>query len=368
MKKIAIVQRHVTDYRINFYNDLHNKLKNKNYFLKVYAGKTGSNHENKFLNCGIDNLNCGEKVKNISFFNSIYWQNIFFKLQKYDLVICEQANSTLINYPLILWKTISNKSPRFAYWGHGLSLDKQSSKLSTFIKKNLAKKADYWFAYTEHTKSVLIDLNIQEEKITVVNNSIDLKSTHNIIESKKSDFKSTETKNVVVCSRLVKSKRIPFIIEACEIAKRKIKNLKLIIVGDGPENESIRLICKNKNWVEMKGSLFGLNKSKALIEGDIMCLPSHVGLSILDGFSAKLPVLVADFKNHCPEISYFKNNYNGIMTDTNVKSYASKMVYILENNDILKRFSSNAFKTSKKYSHEKMVNNFCNGITKCLQD
>ena len=45
-----------------------------------------------------------------------------------------------------------------------------------------------------------------------------------------------------------------------------------------------------------------------------MALPSHVGLSIIDGFAAGLPVLVANFDNHCPEIAYLEENVNGLMT------------------------------------------------------
>ena len=34
----------------------------------------------------------------------------------------------------------------------------------------------------------------------------------------------------------------------------------------------------------MKGALFGIKKAETLINSDIFLMPSHVGLSILDGF------------------------------------------------------------------------------------
>ena len=63
---------------------------------------------------------------------------------------------------------------------------------------------------------------------------------------------------------------------------------------------------KDNPWIEMKGALYGKEKAKVLLKGDLMALPSHVGLSIIDGFAAGLPVLVANFDNHCPEIAYLE--------------------------------------------------------------
>ena len=59
VKKIAIVQRVVTDYRVNFFNTLNDLLNNENIELTVYAGN-GRNSE-KFKD-GLEEIKCARRV------------------------------------------------------------------------------------------------------------------------------------------------------------------------------------------------------------------------------------------------------------------------------------------------------------------
>ena len=118
----------------------------------------------------------------------------------------------------------------------------------------------------------------------------------------------------------------------------------------------------------MKGALFGIKKAETLINSDIFLMPSHVGLSILDGFAAGLPLLTSNFKNHCPEISYLKNNINGMMTDKNIKEYGAGIIKLLKNEKKLNKMSKEAFRTSQQFTLEKMTENFANGIIISLKD
>ena len=227
-------------------------------------------------------------------------------------------------------------------------------------------KVDFWFGYTELTRKILYDLGIPKDNISIVNNSIDLDCVIN--ERNKKIKKNKEYKTVVFCSRLYKNKALPFVIKGCEIAKNKIPNLRLIIIGDGPEKKQVLKLAKNKPWIEMKGSLYGKDKAKNLVKGHIMVLPSHVGLSILDGFAAGLPVITSDFKNHCPEISYFKNNVNGLLSTKKVDDFANKIAFLFENPDILSSMSHEAIKTTEKFSVNKMAEKFSIGILKNINN
>jgi len=368
MKKIAIVQRHVTNYRINFYNLLYQELYKNNIELTLFAGKTGSTKENEYLKSGIEYLDFGKEIKNYSLFKTLYWQNIFFELKKFDLVICEQANSTLLNYPLLLRRKLFNYGPKFAYWGHGKTLEKKSNFLSNSIKKLLTNKADYWFGYTEHTRTILDSLGIPNNKISIVNNSIDCDVIKEERIDNQTSIKDKNQKTVIFCGRLYKNKKLPFIIDGCKIARKTIKNLNLIIIGDGPEKNNILNLTKDKSWITMTGSLYDKEKAKILLKGNMMVLPSHVGLSILDGFAAGLPIIISDFKNHCPEIAYFQNNINGLKTKATTNGFAQGIIYLFENPKILEKMSINAEKTSDQYTVKDMALKFAYGIIKTLNN
>lgn len=363
MKKVAIVQRQIPHYRSFFFNSLGDELNKNGIKLKVFAGEVDNSQKFKE---GLSNVKYAKKVKNYNFGKSIYWQNILSDLKNYDLVIVEQANSSLINYFLLLKRHFFKKSPKVAFWGHGKTLHRNSYFISSKLKQILLKKVDYWFAYTEMSKKILNESGLEDSKISVVNNSHDVSE---ISELYNKAISTREIKNkVIFCSRLYENKALEFLIEGCEHARKEINDLNLLIIGDGPDKKKLEKIVRNKYWIEMKGALFGIRKAKTLVDGDIFLMPSHVGLSILDGFAAGLPLLTSDFKNHCPEISYFKNNINGIMTNKNTRDYGEAIIRLLKNEKVLKKMGKEALKTSQKFSLEKMKINFANGIIKALKN
>jgi len=364
IKRVAIVQRIVTSYRVKFYNTLENLLDKKNIELTVFAS---SSPESEKFKDGLMDVKCVKKIKNYYFFNKkIYWQNLVTVLNKYDLVIVEQANSALLNFFLLFRRYFFRKNPKLAYWGHGKTLDRESGFLSTKIKKFLSNKSDYWFGYTENTRKILNDIGIPNSKISIVNNST---STNDIQKERLKNInkiKDEKFSTVIFCSRLYKNKKIPFIIEGCAIARKKIENLKLIIIGDGPDKDNISKLITNKPWIEMTGALYGKEKSKILLKGDVMALPSHVGLSILDGFAAGLPIIISDFDNHCPEVAYFENHINGIKTKKNLDDFANNIIQLFKNPEKINRMSINAIKSANQYTVEDMSLKFSKGIIKAV--
>lgn len=363
MKKVAIVQRHLADYRVKFYNILGEILIDNNIELKVFGGNASLDEGYKD---GLEAIKYAQRVKNYNFGKKFYWQNIYQDLKKYDLIIIEQSNSAILNYQIFFTKLILKKKFKLAFWGHGKVLHKKDSFISKRIREFFINRVDYWFGYTEITKKILNDNNVSDKKITIVNNSIDFSYVSNARKNKvKID---NDYRTLIFCSRLYKNKAINFLIDGCEIVKKSIPKLKLVIIGDGPEKKMLNTLAKNKSWIKVKGALYDREKARNLVMGDLMLLPSHVGLSILDGFAAGLPIVVSDFKNHCPEISYFENNVNGIMTKKNLNDFSEKIIFLLSNSKILQSMKQEAIKTSKKYTVEIMAKNFAQGIINNLKD
>tara|TARA_B100001093_G_scaffold511789_1_gene580460 strand:+ start:480 stop:1604 length:1125 start_codon:yes stop_codon:yes gene_type:complete len=367
--KVAIVQRCVTDYRVDFYKKLQKILLKNSIDLSVFSGDVPPNEA--YVD-GLNKLPFGKRIDNYYYLNNqVYWQNLFCVLTRFDLVIVEQANYALLNYPLLLNRYIFRSKPLFAFWGHGATLHKEANKYSKWLKRFFVSKADFWFGYTEHTRMLLHDHKVPDNKIMIVNNSLDAKEIVSARAklNKIKDIKIVGNKNfnVIFCARLNQSKAIPFIIDSCRIAFEQISQLKLTIIGEGPLKKYIRKKMNDNPWIEMKGPLFGKEKANALIKGDLMVLPSHVGLSIIDGFAAGLPVLVSDFKNHCPEIAYFEEDVNGLMTLPSKEAYAEAIVKLYKNPKLLNSMSCSAIKTSEKFTVENMAMNFSIGIIKALE-
>ena len=361
VKKIAIVQRVITDYRVNFFNTLNNLLENENIELTVYAGN-GRNSE-KFKD-GLKEVKCSKKVNNYYIFNTrFYFQNIYSILNQYDIVIVEQANSAILNYLLLFQRHILNSKKKFVFWGHGATLSKKGNSLSNKFKKIFVNKSDYWFGYTEHTRKILNRHGVKNSKISIINNSIDMKIfDKNHIQSK------AKNNRLVFCSRLYNKKKIPFIIESCIEAKKEIKDLELFIIGDGPDFQKINELVIDKDWIKMTGALFNEEKRKILKSSQLMVLPSFLGLSILDAFSSGLPVLTTNLKNHGPEISYLENKINGLQTNFDIDEFSNAIVNVLKDKSKLNEMSLAALETANKFTIEKMAKNFLEGIKNIIID
>src|SRR5262245_57562522 len=98
-QRVAIAEKDIPNYRVLFFNLLSEELASKGMELTVFAGKA---HRREGFVDDLDELRCAVRVNNLDQGAKIYWQPIFRRLQKYDLVIVDQANAALLNYALFL--------------------------------------------------------------------------------------------------------------------------------------------------------------------------------------------------------------------------------------------------------------------------
>ena len=125
-RSVAYVARYIPHYRVEFLNGLEERLKSKSIGLTVFSDHAPAQ---SFLNDGIDNVNAGVRVPNYHFglrqilgrrfvktggrsMRPPYWQPIFRRLLSHDLVIVEQSNSALLNYPLIARRRLRRRALR----------------------------------------------------------------------------------------------------------------------------------------------------------------------------------------------------------------------------------------------------------------
>ena len=149
-KSVAFVTRIIPHYRLEFLNGLEDRLKTASIGLTVFADRVSPE---SFHADALEQVHCAVRVPNYYFgphrllsaryarsggasLRPPYWQPIFRRLLSYDLVIVEQSNSALLNYPLILRCRLAG-SPRIAFWGHGKNLQSIETGIRHRIKRVL---------------------------------------------------------------------------------------------------------------------------------------------------------------------------------------------------------------------------------------
>lgn len=374
MKKVLILYKFLPQYRVEFFDQLKANLLLYDIELILIYGKLknqdSKKNDERSLEWAIYRENKVLQVGSIG----LLWQPCLDMLPKIDLIIVEQANSLLVNYLLIpLSKVMKFK---FAFWGHGANLQEDPNSIKNRFKYFFLNQSDYWFAYTNGVEKFLVEKGVDSGKITVVNNAIDtisLKEQYGKLPTEEVDQlkikMGIEGNNIAIyCGGIYKEKRIDFLIEASKTIKEEVKDFHLIFVGAGPESHRVEESSENYDWVHYVGPKFGAERVPYFKMSELFLMPGLVGLAILDSFATETPMVTTNFPYHSPEIEYLTNGTNGVITANDINDYSQKVINLFQDKEKIEKLKEGCLKSSKLYSTEQMVENFKNGILKCLKN
>jgi len=168
--------------------------------------------------------------------------------------------------------------------------------------------------------------------------------------------------DIVFSGRLVKNKGIILLLEAVKNLKFKIKDLKLIIVGDGPLKPEIEIyIKKNKleNNVEFSGWLPS-TEDVAIIynQSKIMVMPSYNegGPRVtLEAMACKTPVLTSRVGIM---LDIIEDRDNGLFIDWNSDDISKIILLILKDGNLYQKIAENGYNTIQQFEREKTIKNY----------
>ena len=163
---------------------------------------------------------------------------------------------------------------------------------------------------------------------------------------KKSDFV------ILFVGRLAQEKSVDLLIESQVDFVKKDPNCKLVIVGSGPDEELYQNQVKKlklENNVIFTGRVPWEEVAIYYSLATIFATASRTetqGLTVIEAFAAGLPVVAADdpsFSNIVIE------DLNGYLFKTK-KQYKTQVEYLMDNPEIVKKFSNQAKLCSEQYS------------------
>jgi len=352
---------------------LRDELRTHNIDLKVaYADPWDLDRRNDTCDLPTD---FGIKIKPRLFFGKrLVYFPLICEIMNSNLIISEQANKHLHNYALILLSVLGFR--RIAFWGLGENKDKNRSALSEWIRRRIANKVFWWFAYTEGTRRYLIENGVRDDRLTVVQNAIDTGATHRFLHDLTDQEISCKRHELGIgnddpvglfVGALLPDKGLDLLFKAAELAKKQLTALHIVVIGGGPERRLVEAACRKYLWMHYLGPVFGRDKILLLRIADALVLPGRVGLAILDGFAAGLPLLTTDVPYHGPELECLENMRNGMLSQHTPQAYASTMISFFSNRTLRAKLSKGAKDTALHYSVDAMVDNFSLGIRRALE-
>jgi glycosyltransferase involved in cell wall biosynthesis len=199
-------------------------------------------------------------------------------------------------------------------------------------------------------------LGFPNEKIFVAHNSVSHAPAHPL-PSRSSTF---DTQPVILfVGRLQARKRIDYLLRAAA----ELKNIRLIIVGEGPERESLESLAGEiYPSAEFAGAKHEDELKAYFEEADLFVLPGTGGLAVQEAMSYGLPVIVAQGDGTQDDLV---RNGNGWQIPPNdYESLVAIMKDALSDIARLRRMGEESYRIVKEEINiEKMVDVFTNAAS-----
>jgi glycosyltransferase involved in cell wall biosynthesis len=368
--KIAIVQQVVPHYRQRFYELLRHRLAEDGIeLLLIHSNQIPQDERMDTVDLPWALRVPGRLFRLGS--RQLVWQRCYRLLRDCDLVIVEQASRHLLNYVLLSEQILRRR--KVALWGHGRNFDPlYSSRIGEAIKAWWSKRAHWWFAYNELSASLVRDLGVPNERITVVNNSIDTRELMSQVRALADDDLirlrrelGLEGRHVgIYVGALVPHKHLDYLFAASERIREAVPDFELLVVGSGPGNNGARRFASDRPWVHVLGPKRGAEKAAVLAVSQLLLVPAAVGLVALDGLAAGIPIVVSSDLPHGPELSYVQNGVSALLvTDGgDPNRYADEVVKAFLDETGRQRLCDGALDLASHYTIEAMVDRFVSGI------
>lgn len=217
---------------------------------------------------------------------------------------------------------------KVVFWGHGLYGNEKELKL--MIKKTFFRLADKHLLYERRAKKIMIQRGFAPENLYVVFNSLDYDAHKNLRHKfqllNKKDvfpfFTDPFLPVVIFIGRLTCVKKIDMLLQAMNQINDKTTQVNLVIVGDGPERDSLEELGKSglKNgWLYFTGACYDEEvNGRYLSKADLCVSPGNVGLTAIHSLSFGTPVCThGNMYHQMPEAGAIQTGYNGFFFKEN---------------------------------------------------
>lgn len=167
---------------------------------------------------------------------------------------------------------------------------------------------------------------------------------------------------VITVGRLIKRKSLQTLIRAMGIIKKK--NIRLLIVGDGPEREYLDSVVKEtgtSGMITFLGFLDDMDKYRYLKASDLFALTSlHEGFGIvfMEAMHTGLPIVCT---NHGGQVDFLKQRENAILIDVgDVEACAKGILELEKNAGLYKKISAGNKIKIKDFYAENVAKQYIN--------
>lgn len=225
------------------------------------------------------------------------------------------------------------------------------------LSKFMGNFGDCLIAPTERVKKELISYGIKKS-IEVFPSGIDTKNFKKIEKGfiRKRTKIENDKKILLYCGRLGKEKSLDFIFDSFKLIHELDSQTVLVLIGEGPDLQKLKTYAKK---LKIQKSVYFLGKidhkfiSQAYADANLFLFASQTetqGLVVLEALASGVPAVAVEddaLKN------VIFNGKNGFLVKKDPKLFAKKVIKLINDKKLYKKFSLAAQKKAEKFSAEK---------------
>lgn len=326
--------------------------KNCGHFVKVMIlSDKGAVFKKELEKKGIDVVVCkSNSIK--SFYNPISI-NEEIKKENYDIV---HAHLVHAQYWTRLAKMLDRGKRKYITTEHSTSNRRRNSKFMKWIDRFVFGGFNKIVSISEATEKSLKEwLERDDDSFEIIYNGIDIKEFQNSKPYPKTQLGIREEDYLLMMvSRFHESKNQKGVIEALKWLPVKYK---LVFVGDGKLEDSVKQYCEKSNLTN-RVRFLGMRKDipQLLKTSDIVIQYSFFegfGITAVEAMASGKPVIASDV----PGLSQVVDGA-GYLVDINNPRDLAKSILSIRNKEIYKEISNRCLKRSKKYTIEWCAENY----------
>lgn len=277
----------------------------------------------------------------------------FYILGKYDIEVafCEGYSTKLIG-------NSGRKNCKKVAWVHtDMMKNPWSEKIfgSAEEEKKCYENFDAIVCVAETMKKSFVEKYGMSEKVFVLYNPLDIERIK-VKSKEKIHFDFSGKMNFVLAGSFIEVRGYERFVNVCERLKNDGFDFSVLVMGDGEEKEKIKKIIPQKNLDNIIKILdFQTNPYPYIANSDVFVCASYAegySTAVSEAVALNVPVITTECSG-MREI--FGENECGIICENSEDGLYNAMKRVLENPDLLKKFSEQEKIRAKDFSLEKRV-------------
>lgn len=316
---------------------------------------------------------------------SVVWQSAVRPiLSGFDAVILGSEMRLLAN--VALFPILKTRNVPVLLWGQGGPKDKLVGpalkairRASWSFKWAAARRADGFLAYTAEAKRTLVRAGVDEERVFVLGNTIDVEAEvrlHAALENANEQSLraelglSPDSALLLFIGRLYREKRVEALVRAVADLRANgssAKDVEAVVIGAGSAEAEVQQAAAGVTGVRLEGEIRDRSLiAKYMRVASAVVIPGAVGLAVNHAFAHGVPVITQAGELHGPELEYIRDGVNGVIADPSQAALARAIERVIVDDDWQASLAAGALRARSGLGLEAMAKRLDAGVTAVL--